>query len=183
MPNQGIILHMKKINEKISNKCKKIKIILTDVDGVLTDGGRYYSSTGEFMKKFHVRDGMGVNILLKNGIKTGIVTKEKSRIVSRWAKDMNISKIYRGVIKKEKILLKVCKDFNISAEEIAYIGDDVNDMELLKKIGFSATPSDGIEQLKKIVDYVCKSSGGKGAFREFADLVLHHQFPNKKKWY
>ena len=78
----------------IRNRCKKIKIVLTDVDGVLTDGGRYYSEKGEVLKKFHVRDGMGVNILLRNGIKTVIITKENSKIVKKWAKDMNVTKVY-----------------------------------------------------------------------------------------
>jgi 3-deoxy-D-manno-octulosonate 8-phosphate phosphatase (KDO 8-P phosphatase) len=171
---------------KIKNfktKCKKIKLVLTDVDGVLTDGGRYYSKKGEEIKKFHVRDGMGVNLLLRNGIKTAIVTKENSLIVKKWAKDMNISKTYSGVLKKEKKLSDIYKHFKLTAHEIAYVGDDVNDLELLNSVGFSATPSDGILNAKKIVDYVCISKAGEGAFREICDLILSIQFPNKTKWY
>ena len=82
----------------IRNRCKKIKIVLTDVDGVLTDGGRYYSKKGEVLKKFHVRDGMGVNILLRNNIKTIIITKENSKVVKCWAKAMNVSKVFSGII-------------------------------------------------------------------------------------
>ena len=78
------------MSESIKSKCKKIKLVLTDVDGVLTDGGRYYSEKGEIVKRFHVRDGMGINILLRNGIKTAIITKENSKIVKKWAKEMNI---------------------------------------------------------------------------------------------
>ena len=97
-----------RINSDLRKKCKRIKIILTDVDGVLTDGGRYYSDTGEVLKKFHVRDGMGINLLLKNGIKTIIVTKENSKITKKWAKDMNITKVISGSQNKENELSKIC---------------------------------------------------------------------------
>ena len=97
------------IKNNVKQKCKKIKIILTDVDGVLTDGGRYYSEKGEILKKFHVRDGMGVNILLRNSIKTIIVTKENSKITKKWAKDMNVTKVISGSIKKEAELSKICQ--------------------------------------------------------------------------
>jgi|TARA_B110001454_G_scaffold187424_1_gene184794 YrbI family 3-deoxy-D-manno-octulosonate 8-phosphate phosphatase len=168
---------------KIQNKIKKIKIILTDVDGVLTDGGRYYSEKGELLKKFHVRDGMGVNILLRNGIKTIIVTKENSRITKKWAKDMNVTKVISGSLKKENELPKICKTFKISPLQIGYIGDDVNDISLLKKVGFSATTNDANNMIKKHVDYVCSKDGGKGAFREISDMIIKEKFPNKKNLY
>lgn len=90
------------MRKKIVEKCGKIKIVLTDVDGVLTDGGMYYSQDGDSMKKFHVRDGMGVNILLRNGINTIIITKERTKFVRNWAKKMNITKLYDGVTKKKR---------------------------------------------------------------------------------
>ncbi len=164
-------------------KCKKIKLVLTDVDGVLTDGGRYFSEKGEIVKKFHVRDGMGINILLRNGIQTAIVTKENSKIVKKWAKEMNVSKIYSGIKNKEKELEKICKYYKVLPSEIAFIGDDVNDIKLMKKVGFSATPFDGILQAKKIVNYVCKASGGNGVLREMIDLILEEKFSNKTNWY
>ena len=164
-------------------KCKKIKLVLTDVDGVLTDGGRYYSDKGEIMKKFHVRDGMGINILLRNGIKTAIITKENSKIVKNWAKEMNVSKTFSGIKNKEKELEKICKYYKILGSEIAFIGDDVNDIELMKQVGFSATPSDGILQAKKIVNYICESPGGHGALREIIDLILKEKFANETNWY
>ncbi len=164
-------------------KCQKIRLVITDVDGVLTDGGRYYSSKEEIFKKFHVRDGMGVNLLLRNGINTIIITKEISKIVTYWAKSMNILKVHSGIKIKENELEKICKVYKLSPANIAFIGDDVNDLEIMKKVGFSATPSDGIIQAKKVADYVCKSSGGDGAFREIADLILKEKFPHKTKWY
>jgi len=174
---------MQNSNKLLKNKCKKIKLILTDVDGVLTDGSRYYNEKREIMKKFYVRDGMGVNLLLRNNIKTVIVTKEDSAIVTKWAKEMNVSEIYSGVMRKELILNKICKKFELPKKNIAYIGDDVNDLELMKIVGLSATPADGIESAKKFANYACKLRGGNGAFREFADLILNAQFPKKTHWY
>ena len=171
------------MRESLKSKCRKIKLVLTDVDGVLTDGGRYYSEKGEIVKRFHVRDGMGINILLRNGIKTAIVTKENSKIVKKWAKEMNVSKTYSGIKIKEKELEKICKFYNILSSEIAFIGDDVNDIELMKKVGFSVTPSDGVFQAKKIANYICKNSGGNGALREMIDLILKEKFSSKTNWY
>ena len=156
---------------EIIRKCKKIKLVLTDVDGVLTDGGLYYSSEGDVMKKFHVRDGMGVSLLRKNDIPTIIVTKESTKMVKKWAKKMNIE-LYDGVIYKEKILPKICKQYGVSSFEIAYIGDDVNDVNLLKLVGLSVVPKDGTVMAKKSSKYICKTNSGNGVFREVAELIL-----------
>ena len=154
------------------NKAKKIKIVLTDVDGVLTDGGMYYSAKGDIMKRFFVRDGMGVTLLRKAGIPTIIVTKEKNLIITQWAKKMKVKKIYDGILNKELVLPEVCDSFGVTSEQVAYIGDDVNDLGLLKIVGLSASPSDGIHDAKRICDYVCKSRSGHGAFREIADMII-----------
>ena len=153
----------------------RIKIVLTDVDGVLTDGGMYYSKQGDVMKKFHTRDGMGVTLLRKKDIPTIIVTKEQTEIVKQWSKKMKIKELFDGIKNKELILDKVCKKYKISSKEVAYIGDDVNDLGLLKKVGFSACPKDGIEEVKKICDYTCKAVGGNGVLREIADLILKNK--------
>ena len=168
------------IDKKIMDKCKKIRILLTDVDGVLTDGGMYYSNKGEILKKFHARDGMGVNILRRNKIHTVIVTKEKTRIIRKWAKTMNVRLVLDGITKKELVIEDVCNKFRIEPDNIAFIGDDVNDLEIMKRVGFSATPFDGIKDAVKISDYQCKTSGGKGAFREIADLLIQVKFGAKK---
>ena len=153
---------------------KNIKILATDVDCVLTDCGMYYTSEGDYMKKFHTRDGMGITLLRKCGISTIIVTKEKTKIVRNWAKKMKIDHVYDGIVDKEKILEKICKKYDITSSQVGYIGDDVNDLGLLKKVGFSATPNDGILDAQNIVDYVCKKKGGDGVLREVADLILHN---------
>ena len=160
------------MNQKLLKKFQDIKIVLTDVDGVLTDGGMYYSSKGDTMKKFHVRDGMAINMLKKHNIPTIIVTKEKNPIITQWAKKMNVKKIFDGVLDKEKILKKVCKEFDVKTSNIVYIGDDVNDMDLLKNVGISISPADAWKNTKQIVDYVSEKHGGKGVLREISDLIL-----------
>jgi 3-deoxy-D-manno-octulosonate 8-phosphate phosphatase (KDO 8-P phosphatase) len=168
---------------KIQKKCRKIKLLVTDVDCVLTDGGMYYTAQGDFMKKFHTRDGMGVSLLKKNNIFTVIVTKEKTKVVKKWAKKMSIKKLYDGILKKESVLDDIKKTFDLTYDQIAYIGDDVNDLELMRSVGFSATPNDAVILAKNIADYVCISKGGDGVLREVADLILNIQHPNKTTWY
>jgi len=169
---------------KISKKnIKNIKVIITDVDGVLNDGTRFYSKNNEVMKAFHVRDGMVISILNRNNIHSVILTKDKSEIVSHWGKSMNVSMIIMGAKKKELHLPKICKKFNVKKSEIAYIGDDVNDMPLLSLVGLKACPHDASEQVKKIVNYVSKTNSGHGVLREISDLVLKTKFGNNVIWY
>ena len=171
------------MNQKVRKRIKKIKLIATDVDGVLTDGGMYYSSKGDVLKKFHARDGMAVSILKKNTIPTVIITKERNQIVKKWSSKMNIDKLFDGVKNKEEIVSKLCKSYGLSENNIAYIGDDVNDLEILKKTGFAATPKDGNMEVKKIVDYICKNRGGEGVLREICDLIISIKFGKKRKLY
>lgn len=160
------------MNSKLEIKCQKIKLVLTDVDGVLTDGGMYYSKSGDIMKKFHARDGMGAAILKRNNILTIVVTKEKNDIIRQWVKNMPISEIFEGVQDKKTVLHQICNKYSVTPEEIAYIGDDINDKELLREVGLSACPNDGIDDIKKFVDYVCMKKGGDASFREFSELIL-----------
>jgi len=159
-------------SSKIFGKCKNIKLLITDVDGVLTDGSMYYSDKGEMLKKFNTRDGMAVELLSKNGIKTVFMTKENSKIVLKRAKKVKATAAYVGVKKKELELPRICKRFQITTKNIAYIGDDIIDLEIMKRVGFSATPKDGMELVKKACNYVCRSKGGEGAFREISDLII-----------
>ncbi len=157
---------------KINLKLKKIRLVLTDVDGVLTDGGMYYTESGESMKKFNTRDSMGMELLLKHKIKTVFVTRENSKIVKKRVKKISIVDLYSGIFDKKKILTKILVKYAVKKDEVAYIGDDVNDIEIMKLVGFSATPLDGNIVVKKISDYICKTNGGDGAFREISDLIL-----------
>lgn len=160
------------MKKELYKKFKEIKLVLTDVDGVLTDGGMYYTTEGDIMKKFHARDGMGVTLLRKHNIPTILITKEKTKMVKQWAAKMKVEKLYDGIIKKNMILDKVCKTFNLKSDEIAYIGDDVNDVPLLKVVCLAVTPNDGTKEAKSVSHYICNLKGGEGAFREFADLII-----------
>jgi len=159
-------------SKKILQKCKKIKLVITDVDGVLTDGGIYYSAKGEEFRKFNAIDGMAVELLRKQGIKTVFMTKENSQIAKQRGKKVKADAVFVNIISKEKLLSKICYKFRVNPEEVAYIGDDINDAKIMKLVGFSATPVNGLYQIKKIADYICKSRGGDGAFREFTDLII-----------
>ena len=160
------------MKKELYKKFKKIKLVLTDVDGVLTDGGMYYTTQGDIMKKFHTRDGMGVTLLRKYNIPTILITKEKTKMVKQWAAKMKVEKLYDGIIKKNMILDKVCNAFNLKSDEIAYIGDDVNDVPLLKAVCLAVTPNDGTKEAKSVSHSICNLKGGEGAFREFADLII-----------
>ena len=160
------------MTSKLLKKCINIKILLTDVDGVLTDGGMYYSAHGDVMKKFNAKDGMGINILRKKNIPTIIITKEKTKIIKQWAKKMNGAKLYDGIKQKELMINTICSKYKVKPEELAYIGDDINDIELLKRVGLSAAPADSIKEVRKICNYVCKTYSGFGVLREVCDLIL-----------
>jgi len=162
-------------NNKLSlkNKASKIKLLLTDNDGVLTDTGVYYSAKGEEFKRFSIRDGMGVERLRElAGVETGIITGEKSGSVLKRAEKLKIKELYLGAKDKEALLHKILKKKNLQKENIAFIGDDVNDYNILKAVGLSASPADGMKEIRDIVDYVCKNKGGNGAFREVAELII-----------
>ena len=164
---------LKQKNKHLKKKIEKIKIVVTDNDGVLTDTGVYYSEKGEEFKRFSIRDGMGVERLRKHaGIETVIITGEKSGSVKARAEKLNIKEYYLGVIHKTEIIPEVLKKNNITPENIAFIGDDVNDLEIMKQVGFTASPSDGMDFIKDIADYVCKNRSGNGAFRELAELMI-----------
>lgn len=164
------------MNEELfKEKALRIKLLLTDVDGVLTDNGVYYSEAGEVMKRFSIRDGMGVERLRKlGGIETGIVTGELSPSVARRAEKLGITELHLGIKDKLGRLSEILERTQLQWSEIAYIGDDVNDLEVLRLAGFSACPADAMEPLPCTVDYVCENKGGYGAFREFAELLIKY---------
>ena len=170
---------MKMKNESL----KKIKLVISDVDGVLTDGGMYYSARGDIQKKFHARDGMGMSILKRNNIPTVIITKEKNQIVKKWASKMSVDRLFDGVKKKEILVPKLCKLYNLKEENIAYIGDDVNDIGIMEKIGLSISPKDANLEVRKIANHVTKSKGGEGVLREVCDLIISKKFGSRKKLY
>ena len=150
----------------------KIKILVMDVDGTLTDGKIYIGSNGEIMKAFNVKDGMGITKLHKRGIMPAIITARQSDIVLNRARELNITEIYQGIDDKVKKMKELASKYDCSLSEIAYIGDDENDIECMKLCGISACPSDAVEQVLNVTDFISESQGGQGAVREFAEYIL-----------
>jgi N-acylneuraminate cytidylyltransferase len=165
-------------SQNIEKAKQKIKMFITDVDGVLTDGGMYYSEKGEILKKFNTKDGMGIEILVKNEIIPVILTKENSDIVLKRAEKLKINEVYIGVEDKLEKAGERIKKYNLSFDEVVYIGDDINDLPLLKKVGFSCCPFDAVEEVKKVVNHVCKTKGGEGVVREVVDIVVEDKWNN-----
>lgn len=151
---------------------KKPKLILTDIDGVWTDGGMYYDQTGNEWKKFHTYDSAGVLFAHQNEIPVGIITGEDTEIVVRRASKLKIDYLFQGVKNKLEVAENLCKELNISLNEVAYIGDDLGDIELLKNVGISATPNSAPEYVKKYSQMVMTKNGGEGVFREFVEKIL-----------
>ncbi len=162
------------MNEQIIEKIKKIKLVVSDVDGVLTDGKLYFNESGLELKSFNVKDGLGFVLLQKKGIKTGIITTDTSPIINARVKRFSPDFLVTGTWEKLEALHLKLTELNIVPEETAYIGDDVNDFEILSEVGFSAAPADAVEKIKLTADYICKAAGGNGAFRELAELVLQY---------
>ena len=160
---------------ELIKRAKRIRLLLSDCDGVLTDSGAYYSEWGESLKKFSIRDGMGVVLLRNAGIECGFLSGETSGSLRRRAEKLNITHVLLGVQDKYQHVKEFVKQHHLNLEEIAYIGDDINDYELisiLKKISLTAAPSDAISLVQAEVNYVCNASGGHGAFREFAEWII-----------
>jgi YrbI family 3-deoxy-D-manno-octulosonate 8-phosphate phosphatase len=153
----------------------KIKLVISDVDGVLTDAGMYYSEKGDELKKFNTHDGMGFQLLREHGFKTAIITSEDTKIVERRAEKLKVDYLYQGKEFGGKLnaAKELCTKLNISLKEIAYIGDDINCLELLSACGFAACPKNATSRIKKIPNIIIlNKSGGEGAFREFAEKIL-----------
>ena len=156
----------------LESKIKRIKCVLTDCDGVLTDCGMYYSEKGDELKKFNTKDGKGFELLRANGFLTGIVTSENVDLVRRRADKVKADIVYLGSKDKMKALTEICEKHNLKYEEVAYIGDDINDLDVIKTVGFGCTVNDGMECVKEAADYTTKANGGEGAVREVIELIL-----------
>ena len=156
-------------------RLRGIRLFATDVDGVLTDAGMYYSESGDELKKFNTRDGMGIKLLQKAGLITAIVTQERTKLVARRAEKLAIPEVHQGVLDKLAVIRELAERHGLSLQQVAYIGDDVNDLEALGAVGFSSSPADGMPKILAEVDYVCQKKGGEGAVREIADMILDAQ--------
>ncbi len=159
---------------EVTDRAARIRLVLTDCDGVLTDAGVYYSARGEELKRFSLRDGMGVELLRNAGIDTAIITREKSEIVLRRAEKLKI-RAHLGVADKAAALDGILSQHGVTTSEVAYIGDDVNDLGAIERIrveGLSAAPRDAVVEVSARVHFVASHPGGHGAFRDFAEWLL-----------
>jgi 3-deoxy-D-manno-octulosonate 8-phosphate phosphatase (KDO 8-P phosphatase) len=154
------------------DKLKNIRLLLLDVDGVMTDGGIIYDASGLETKRFNVKDGHGIKMLQRYEVEVGIITGRTSIVVDNRARELGISLVYQGALKKLDRYEEVKQITGLADNQIAYMGDDVIDVPVLRRAGFSAAPLDGLSEVRAIVDYVTSSAGGCGAVREVCDHIL-----------
>lgn len=159
----------------MEDKLKKIKFLVMDVDGTMTDAGVYYSRSGEELKRFSIRDGMGIELLRLGGIDVGIITSEVSQIVTSRAAKLKINHVVLGSHNKRASITELSSGLGLALEEMAFIGDDVNDLPAMEICGVSACPSDSADEVMKTADIKLTKSGGNGAIREFAERILESQ--------
>lgn len=148
------------------------KLVITDIDGVWTDGGMYYDNTGNEWKKFNTSDSAGVLFLKHLKIPLAIITGENTDIVVRRAKKLSVEYLYQGVKNKLAVAQSLCNELGINMQDVAYIGDDLGDINLLKNVGIAAAPSNAPQYVKQIVHFTTTARGGAGAFREFVETIL-----------
>lgn len=164
-------------------KARGVKLLLLDVDGVLTDGSITYTDRGDEVKTFNAKDGFGLNILQKIGVEVGIITARKSSALERRLQDLSLTHVYQGVRHKVQAYDEILAKLQLKAVEVAYMGDDWLDLPLLSRVGFAATVADGVPEVKEIAHFVTKNGGGRGAVREVCDLIIeakgeHHNLLN-----
>ncbi|WP_029406988.1 HAD family hydrolase [Thiomicrorhabdus sp. Milos-T2] len=163
------------IAPNLLEKAKKIKLLILDVDGVMTDNRLFYGDDGIEYKSFHTRDGHGMVLLQKSDVEIGIITGRKSQLVSNRMKDLKVKHVYQGVPDKLPTFLSLVNNLNLEMDEIAYIGDDILDLPILMRIGLSVTPLNGDNEVKTRVDYISKFNGGEGCVREVCEMIMRSQ--------
>lgn len=173
-PDDWTILESLMRRHVLKNELKnpEIKMFLTDCDGCLTDGGMYYSENGDELKKFNTKDGMGFKLLRERGILCGVITGEKRELNVRRAEKLNLDILEQGVQDKLAVIKNLCQKYNVALENVAYIGDDINDLDAVKSVGFGCCPADALSQVKAVAKYITRAKGGEGAVREVADIAL-----------
>ena len=165
------------MKKKLSHKellaiAREIKLLVLDVDGVLTDGGIILDDRGNEMKSFHVRDGHGIRMLITNGIKVALITGRSSGVVERRAEELGITDVFQKCLDKKKAYRQLAKKYSLADSEIACVGDDIVDLSLLRLCGLPVTVADGHEVIQQQVKLITKKAGGRGAVREICDLIL-----------
>jgi len=158
-----------------TDRAKRLKLMIFDVDGVLTDGGLRYGPEGELIKTFNALDGHGIKLLQKSGVRTAIISARQSPIVARRATDLGISILLQGIEDKRSAFEKIITDLKLTPEECGFMGDDVIDLPVMTRVGFAISVPNGHTEVRSRAHYVAKAHGGKGAVREVCDFILHAQ--------
>jgi 3-deoxy-D-manno-octulosonate 8-phosphate phosphatase (KDO 8-P phosphatase) len=174
-PAGGISPRARLAEPELVARAARLRLVLTDSDGVLTDGGVYYSDSGESLRRFSVRDGMGIERLRRAGVATAIITRERSAAVARRAEKLRLPHVFLGVQDKAAHLETVLRETGLPIAALAYIGDDVNDLDIMAAIaeqGLTAAPADAMPEVLAAGHYRCEAPGGHGAFRDFAEWIL-----------
>ncbi|MGM0508946.1 MAG: KdsC family phosphatase [Fusobacteriota bacterium] len=159
----------------MEDKSKHIKMIILDIDGTLTDGTIYINNNGVESKGFNAKDGLAIVEARKQGIPSAIITGRESTVVEIRARELGITEVHQGVENKLGKIREIAKKYNLEKYNFAYIGDDVNDLPALKKVGFRGTPYDGVQEVKEVADFISSCKGGHGAVREFIEYILKSQ--------
>ena len=160
------------MTQDVAALAARVRLVAMDVDGVLTDGGVFYSENGEAFKRFDMRDGMGIARLHDAGLVTALVTSESTTFTTRRAEKLGIAEVHLGITKKLPVVMDICSRHGIDLLDTCFVGDDLNDLEVLEAVGFACVVADGLEQPRQVSHYVTKANGGHGAVREVCELIL-----------
>lgn len=163
------------MKKSLREKLQHIKILIMDVDGVMTDGRIIINDDGRETKNFDVRDGHGIKLVQRYGIEVALLTGRQSEVVKHRANELGIKEVHQKIFNKKEVFTEILQKNNLNANQAAFIGDDIIDIPVLKEAGFSATVADAIDIVKKTVDYVTKNKGGRGAVREVCEMLLQAQ--------
>ncbi len=162
-------------SEELKERLSRVKLVLVDVDGVMTDGRIVFGNYGDELKFFDVQDGFGLVMLRRAGFKTVMISAKKSRINHKRAKEVHITKIYQNAFDKLKVYEKILRKFRVRDEEVCYLGDDLIDAPVLTRVGFAVAVRNAVQEVQSLAHYVTQKSGGRGAVREIADMLLKTQ--------
>lgn len=163
------------IQEELGLKASKIKLLLLDVDGVLTDGRIIYDSHGRDSRFFDVHDGLGVYVLHKFGIKTVLITAKSSKTIAPRAKDMRVVEVFADIFPKSAVFNKILKKYNVNSDEVCFVGDDLVDLSIMRKVGLPVAVANAAVEIKEVAGFITNRTGGRGAVREVAELILKSQ--------
>ncbi len=161
--------------DEVLNRARKIRLVLFDVDGILTDGRLFFSDNGDEGKSFHARDGLGINLLQQTGVAVGIITARQSSLVAHRANDLNIQHLFQGCKEKFPAYLALCKDLGLASDEVAFVGDDVVDLPIMLDVGLAVTVPQGHKLVKEHAHWTTHNEGGNGAARDVCELLMSSQ--------